>query len=108
MRTLIRSLPPDLKIGYRFGGTLLGPARFTHIADCTRAVCTAMYERERAAERASRVADLVAQLREWDTEVAELRLEIAALEPNKSKVETDTGRLVYLIFTWQFDSSFYF
>ncbi|EUC66051.1 thiamin biosynthesis protein [Rhizoctonia solani AG-3 Rhs1AP] len=75
-------------VSRRFGGTLLGPARFAHIADCTRAVCTAMYERERAAERASRVADLVAQLREWDTEVAELRLEIAALEPTKSKVET--------------------
>lgn len=50
-----------------------------------------MYERERAAERTSRVADLVAQLREWDTEVAELRLEIAALEPSKSKVETGPG-----------------
>ncbi|CAE6441367.1 unnamed protein product [Rhizoctonia solani] len=49
-----------------------------------------MHDRERAAERASRVADLVAQLREWDTEVAELRLEIAALEPVQSKVETGT------------------
>ncbi|KAG8764226.1 hypothetical protein FRC11_011242 [Ceratobasidium sp. 423] len=75
-------------VSRRFGGTLLGSARFNHIADCTRAVCTAMYEREKAAERASRVADLVAQLREWDTEVAELRLEIAALEPDKAKVET--------------------
>lgn len=40
-----------------------------------------MFEREQAAERASLVADLVAQLREWDTEIADLRLEIAALEP---------------------------
>ncbi|KAF8710431.1 TENA/THI-4/PQQC family, partial [Rhizoctonia solani] len=76
-------------VSRRFGGTLLGPARFSHIADCTRAVCTAMYERERAAERASRVADLVAQLCEWDTEVAELRLEIAAL----TKVETRSGEV---------------
>ncbi|KAJ1310522.1 hypothetical protein OPQ81_007252 [Rhizoctonia solani] len=75
-------------VSRRFGGTLLGTARFSHITDCTRAVCTAMYQREKAAERASRVADLVAQLREWDTEVAELRLEIAALEPNKDQVET--------------------
>lgn len=78
-------------VSRRFGGTLLGPARFGHIADCTRAVCTAMNEREKAAERASRVADLVAQLREWDTEVAELRLEIAALESDKAKVETGSG-----------------
>ncbi|CUA72172.1 hypothetical protein RSOLAG22IIIB_00835 [Rhizoctonia solani] len=77
-------------VSRRFGGTMLGPGRFTHIADCTRAVCTAMYERERAVERTSRAADLVAQLREWDTEVAELKLEIAALEPTKPKVETVT------------------
>ncbi|KAB5595220.1 thiamine biosynthesis protein [Ceratobasidium theobromae] len=68
-------------VSRRFGGTMLGPARFTHIADCARAVCTAMFEREQAAERASLVADLVAQLREWDTEIADLRLEIATLEP---------------------------
>jgi hypothetical protein len=46
-----------------------------------------MYDREKAAERTSRAADLVAQLREWDTEVADLRLEIAAL----TKVETGSG-----------------
>ncbi|CCO30388.1 hypothetical protein BN14_04416 [Rhizoctonia solani AG-1 IB] len=74
-------------VSRRFGGTLLGPARFSHIADCAHAVCTAMYDREKAAERTSRAADLVAQLREWDTEVADLRLEIAAL----TKVETGSG-----------------
>lgn len=70
-----------------FGGTMLGPARFTHIADCAKAVCTAMSEQERENERKGKVADLVAQLQEWDTEVAELKLQVAALEPKKSSVE---------------------
>ena len=62
---------------------MLGPARFTHIADCARAVCTAMSDQEREKEVKAKVADLVAQLREWDTEVTELKLQIAALEPKK-------------------------
>ncbi|KDN40666.1 hypothetical protein RSAG8_07995, partial [Rhizoctonia solani AG-8 WAC10335] len=33
-------------VSRQFGGTLLGPARFTHIADCTRAVCTGMWMRK--------------------------------------------------------------
>lgn len=70
-----------------FGGTMLGPARFTHITDCARAVCTAMSDQERENERKAKAADLVAQLREWDTEVTELKLEIAALEPKKTSTE---------------------
>lgn len=62
---------------------MLGPARFTHIADCARAVCTAMCEQERENERKAKVADLVAQLREWDTEVTDLKQQVAALEPKK-------------------------
>ena len=68
---------------------MLGPARFTHIADCARAVCTAMFEQEKAAERASKAADLVAQLREWDTEVTELRMQIAVLEAKEKKDACD-------------------
>lgn len=78
-------------VSRRFGGTMLGPARFTHIADCARAVCGAMNEREKAAERATKVADLVAQLREWDTEVTDLRSEIAALEPKKAETEVQAS-----------------
>ncbi|KAG8746124.1 hypothetical protein FRC10_005990 [Ceratobasidium sp. 414] len=76
-------------VSRHFGGTLLGPARFTHIADCARAVCNAMYEQEKAQERASKVADLVAQLREWDTEVTELRTQIAALDAKQKIKESD-------------------
>ncbi|KAG8746955.1 hypothetical protein FRC12_014174 [Ceratobasidium sp. 428] len=77
-------------VSRHFGGTLLGPARFTHIADCARAVCNAKYEKEKAEERASKVADLVAQLREWDTEVTELRTQIAVLDAKqKQAIEKD-------------------
>ncbi|KAG9120630.1 hypothetical protein FRC07_003811 [Ceratobasidium sp. 392] len=75
-------------VSRHFGGTLLGPARFTHIADCARAVCTAKYEQEKAEERASKVADLVAQLREWDTEVTELRTQIAVLDAKQKRSKT--------------------
>ncbi|KAG9087406.1 hypothetical protein FRC06_002561 [Ceratobasidium sp. 370] len=78
-------------VSRHFGGTLLGPARFTYIADCARAVCNAMYEQEKADERASRVADLVAQLREWDTDVTELRTQIAVLDA-KQKQEIEKER----------------
>ncbi|QRW15336.1 thiamin biosynthesis protein [Ceratobasidium sp. AG-Ba] len=79
-------------VSRRFGGTLLGPVRFTHIADCARAVCTAMYEKEKAEERASKVADLVAQLREWDTEVTELRTQIALLDAKESNEKKTDNR----------------
>lgn len=86
---------------------MLGPARFTHITDCARAVCTAMSDQERENERKAKAADLVAQLREWDTEVTELKLEIAALEPKKTSTEgeekgekpSDTGK--HHLFTWR-------
>ncbi|KAG8699022.1 hypothetical protein FRC08_005546 [Ceratobasidium sp. 394] len=76
-------------VSRHFGGTLLGPARFTHIADCARAVCSAMYEQEKAEERASKVADLVAQLREWDTEVTELRTQIAVMDAKQKQKDNE-------------------
>jgi hypothetical protein len=55
----------------RFGGTLLGPIRFTHIENCATEVCTKLKNKEL-------VQGYVQQLKELDEEVCNLRERLAS------------------------------
>ncbi|EJD01899.1 ribosomal protein S5 domain 2-like protein [Fomitiporia mediterranea MF3/22] len=58
-----------------FGGTLLGPVRFTHIETCTREVCQTF----KAIEE---VEAAIEELKELDDQLAQLRAELATLSPS--------------------------
>ena len=55
----------------RYGGTLLGPVRFTHIENCTREVC----QKFKAVEE---VRECIDTLRSLDAQLADLRAQLAS------------------------------
>lgn len=57
-------------IKHRFGGTLLGPARFTHIEHCTQDACVRFKSIEE-------IEDFVARLQTHDRTLAEKRAALA-------------------------------
>lgn len=59
---------------WRYGGTLLGPVRFTHIEDCTREVC-------RKFKVTEEVRECIETLHSLDRELSELRSELASVAP---------------------------
>ncbi len=64
--------PVQLTLEFRFGGTLLGPARFTHIETCAADVC-------RVFKRSEELRDCISSLTEMDGQLVELRSELANL-----------------------------
>jgi len=65
-----------------FGGTLLGPARFTHIETCAMEVCTKFKNKEL-------VEEYIGQLKELDDEVAKLRKSLASSADNDDNNNTE-------------------
>ena len=65
------------RCGRRFGGEMLGPARFDHIEMCAREVC-------RAFKLKDDMATSIATLKSLDDILADLRKELAALQAKKS------------------------
>ncbi|KAH8112854.1 ribosomal protein S5 domain 2-like protein [Phellopilus nigrolimitatus] len=62
-----------------YGGTLLGPVRFTHIETCTREVC-------RAFKVIEEVEAIIEELKELDVKLAQLRADLA-----RSSASTTAG-----------------
>lgn len=59
-----------MNINVRYGGTLLGPARFTHIETCATEVC-------REYERNEELQDCKSSLAEMDSLLLDMRTELA-------------------------------
>lgn len=69
----------------RYGGTMLGPVRFTHIENCTRQVCQQFKTFET-------VEEIIPQLLELDDAIITLRAQLASLkDPTASQSETKSG-----------------
>lgn len=64
-------------LSYRFGGTLLGGARFDHIETCTTEVCQQF-------RRSEELRDCISSLNEMDGQLEKLRAELAGLNPTPS------------------------
>lgn len=62
---------------------MLGPVRFTHIENCTREVC-------RKFKFIDEVRDRVSALRILDTQLADLRFELASLTPPSSQITSQS------------------
>ena len=74
-----------------FGGTLLGPVRFTHIETCTRDVC-------RTFRNIEDVEGYIEKLKDLDQELARLRTELNSargLENNEESVDTSPRKIDY-------------
>ncbi|THH05947.1 hypothetical protein EW145_g4433 [Phellinidium pouzarii] len=77
-RTVLRTMEKEgvidaiVVVSRWFGGTLLGPVRFTHIETCTREVCRTF----RAIED---VEAVIEELKELDVRLAQLRAELVEL-----------------------------
>ena len=69
-----------IRFYYRFGGTLLGPVRFTHIETCTREVC-------RTFKLVEDVESAIEELKELDEKLARLRSELAEVQSHSEKPE---------------------
>lgn len=67
----------------RYGGTMLGPIRFTHIEKCTLEVCYAFKIIEK-------IEECIIELESYDETIANLRAEIAALSGTSSPQTTAT------------------
>ena len=67
----------DFFVPYRYGGEMLGPARFEHIETCAREVC-------RTFRLKDDVATCMATLASLDDILASLRAELASITATKS------------------------
>ncbi|KAF9012503.1 hypothetical protein BDQ17DRAFT_1419885 [Cyathus striatus] len=72
--------------GEKYGGELLGPARFSHIETCTLEVCKEF-------KRNEELRECIATLRTLDDILADLRAELASLSPEKSSTVTPSSSL---------------
>ena len=70
-----------LRILTRYGGIMLGPARFEHIETCTREVCQTF-------KTAEKVESCIRHLTQLDEDLSEYRKELSELS---STVSTDEG-----------------
>ena len=69
----------------RFGGTLLGPVRFTHVETCSREVC-------RTFKKSEEMTECLTTLRTLDDILANLREELNSLSSSKaSEAEASAG-----------------
>jgi hypothetical protein len=66
-----------LAIAARYGGTLLGPVRFTHIETCTREVC-------RTFKVIEQVEECIQELDKLDVTLTDLRANLAAVTESTS------------------------
>ncbi|KAL5514681.1 hypothetical protein ACEPAG_1997 [Sanghuangporus baumii] len=67
-----------------FGGTLLGPVRFTHIETCTREVC-------RTFKLIEEVEGVIEELKELDERLAQLRSELAEIQNRSAPDPAELG-----------------
>lgn len=68
----INLFPCPERISYRYGGTLLGPARFTHIETCASEVC-------REFKRSEELRECTTTLQTLDDLLITLRAQLATL-----------------------------
>jgi hypothetical protein len=72
---LYAALVQDIR--FRYGGTLLGPARFSHIQTCAAEAC-------RVFKRKDEVEDHISTLSTLDDILSELRSDLSKLSPSSS------------------------
>ena len=73
---------PERK-SYRYGGTLLGPARFTHIETCASEVC-------REFKRSEELRESITTLQTLDDLLVTLRDQLASLTTQSSTASSST------------------
>ncbi|KAL5497839.1 hypothetical protein ACEPAH_2770 [Sanghuangporus vaninii] len=67
-----------------FGGTLLGPVRFTHIETCTREVC-------RTFKLIEEVESIIEKLEALDEQLTQLRSELAEIQSQSASESVELG-----------------